>query len=274
MLFRSQRSIHPVGVTTRSIFSPISLALKKRIAGTTRRGKPGEALTLSDRVFNAIIGGPATRYREGIAHIGVGIDRKRGEQLARYLANVSQGERAAFEETATRALQDAMGKSYVSWAEKARVGFEMVWGKYTFEGERLTPGWVADQLDAVAQEIRATQAARKEAGRLEQSSKLNEAKRLEDQARVYRIIDGTRLDTKTATHDQVITRMREVFRPYAAANDEMVARELGISVQEVKRANYLRQLRLEGGTIERQARELKAAREAEVAAAEIGRAHV
>jgi len=219
-----------VGVTDRNLLGTISLSAKRMFAQKQKRVAVDDAsLTLSDRVFNLIVGSPAEAFRNHL-------QSKAASTWARHSANILQGQTVGIQDAIERELRTAMGKRAPTWLEKERAAFELMWAKINTGGEPVTPGWVVDQFDAIAQHIRDTELKRDP----ESKVALAGVKKMEAQAKMYRLVDETLLGPDQAAHDAVVAHMREYMQPYADNVNRIIAEALGVSVEDLKRQDYIR----------------------------------
>ena len=180
------------------------------------------------RAIKAPLARGSTRYRGRLAS-------KAAEAKVRRQYNVEQGMqievRAALSRPFGRAPTDL---------ELDRTGFNLIWPAVSLKGEKITPGWVAQQFQAAIDEYRAAQAKNidllnettgKVESRAEQAAQI---KLWEDQITYYRQLDS--VDIPEATMAEV----RAIAKPMGEDNTRIVAEMMKQDVTATKRANYIR----------------------------------
>lgn len=180
------------------------------------------------RAIKAPLARSSTRYRGRLAS-------KAAEAKVRRQYNVEQGMqievRAALSRPFGRAPTDL---------ELDRTGFNLIWPAASLKGEKITPGWVAQQFQNAIDEYRAAQAKNidllnettgKVESRAEQAAQI---KLWEDQIIYYRQLDS--VDIPEATMAEV----RAIAKPMGEDNTRIVAEMMKQDVTATKRANYIR----------------------------------
>ena len=187
---------------------------------------------LLDIFFLRKIKAPAARfvpkYRGRLAS-------KAAEAKVRRQYNVEQGMqievRAALSRPFGRAPTDL---------ELDRTGFNLIWPAASLKGEKITPGWVAQQFQNAIDEYRAAQAKNidllnettgKFESRAEQAAQI---KLWEDQITYYRQLDSVVIP------DATMAEVRAIAKPMGEDNTRIVAEMMKQDVTATKRANYIR----------------------------------
>jgi len=180
------------------------------------------------RAVKAPLARGSTWYRGRLAS-------KAAEAKVRRQYNVEQGMqievRAALSRPFGRAPTDL---------ELDRTGFNLIWPATSLRGEKITPGWVAQQFQSAIDEYRDAQAKNidlvnettgKVESRAEQAAQI---KLWEDQITYYRQLDS--VDIPEATMAEV----RAIAKPMGEENTRIVAEMMKQDVTATKRANYIR----------------------------------
>lgn len=170
----------------------------------------------------------STRYRGRLAS-------KAAEAKVRRQYNVEQG----MQIEVRAALSRPFGQAPTD-LELDRTGFNLIWPAVSLKGERITPGWVAQQFQNAIDEYRAAQAKNidllnettgKVESRAEQAAQI---KLWEDQITYYKQLDSVVIP------DATMAEVRAIAKPMGEDNTRIVAEMMKEDVTATKRANYIR----------------------------------
>jgi hypothetical protein len=158
------------------------------------------------------------------------LEKKAAQRQQRFDVNVAQGEGLELRATITRLLGEGSSELV-----KDRAAFNLIYPAVDADGVAVTPAYVARFFEAELEDHRAMMARRKE----EEggpAAKYDEQKerRLVDQIARMRELDAVEIDPV------VMARLRAGVKPIAEIIEAHMAKALGMSPEEARRANYIR----------------------------------
>lgn len=179
--------------------------------------------------------------------------KQAGERPTRFLGNMAQGIKIDLIATLERELQKREGsriRKPVDRLTKERAAFNLTRPLVRRDGSPYTPGFEASMFEHEAALLRKTADPT-------DLAKQQDIIRMEEYARYLRRID------EVVIPDEVMARLREVAKPYGDQADMIAADIMSniygrpVSLEEARRANYIRPLVTEGEEFKAAARQIK-----------------
>lgn len=214
-----------IGYTTPNLTSGVSLSLKRRLAKLSLKASK------SDIVRGGGVSGRKARLKRAESILGwysTRMLRNQGYNFERTQSNVFDG----FLVEVERELTKELGRRPTE-LEKARAAWDLSRSLINYENKANTP---ANEAAYFRGEIEKLKNDPEYAGNEDSPEFVQSIARWESAANDLDLIDSVTIDP------EVSARLRDVARAYGEKNNELIAKALGITVDEAKRANYLRLL--------------------------------